>query len=347
MSNKILKLEFISMLVINLLSTFYITYTKYINQIDYLNIILSIIFVIPIYIIFIIIFNYQDNLSLNDKIKVLFGPKIGYIANITIIMIIYIILVFNLYMLIYYIKIYYLNKTPLFIIGLALAIPLLLIIFKGIKGIGRLSFILLFLNGLIYIFLTFKLIPFIKFNNIIPKLNIDVSLKYTILNTLNIFIFLIIPKKDIINNKKINKFIFIFLIVSTLIFSLIIFIAIGILGVKLFNYFDYPIYTLFKRIYIFKFINRLENIIFLTVINNAFINISLSFYYINKVLNNNNSKLFSYYLTFLAIITSIIVFNHKLYNFKAILFTHIALIIIMLIISLFIGTKKIMNKSLF
>ena len=347
MYNKILKLEFISMLIINLLSTFYITYTKYIKQIDYLNILLAIIFIIPIYLCFIVIFNYRDDLPLNEKINALLGPKIGYLANIIIIAIIYISLLFNFYMLIYYIKIYYLNKTPLLVIGISLVIPILLILIKGIRGIARLSFILLFLNILIYIFLLLKLIPFIKLNNIIPRINIDVSFKYTILNITNIFIFLIIPKKDIINNKKINKLIFIFLIITTILFSILIFISIGILGIKLFNFFDYPIYTLFKRIYIFKFINRLENIIFLTVINNAFINISLSFYYINKVLNKNNGKLFSYYLTFLIIITSIIIFNNKLYNFNAILFTHTSLLIIIFIISLIIGTKKIMNKSLF
>ena len=158
MNHKILKLEFISMLIINLLATFYITYTKYINHIDYLNIILSIIFIIPIYAIFYLIFNYQDNLALDDKIKALLGPKIGYIANIMIIAIIYTLLVFNFSMLIYYIKIYYLNKTPLPIIAISLTIPLLLIIFKGLKGIARLSFIILFLNTLTYIFLIFKLV---------------------------------------------------------------------------------------------------------------------------------------------------------------------------------------------
>lgn len=340
MNHKILKLEYISMLIINLLATFYITYTKYINHIDYLNILLSIIFIIPIYALFYIVFNYEDNLALNDKIKALLGPKIGFIANIMIIAIIYTILVFNFSMLIYYIKIYYLNKTPLFIIALALSLPLILITIKGLKGIARLSFIILFLNTLIYIFLLFKLIFFIKINNLIPNINIDVSYKYTILNTLNIFIFLIIPKRDIINNKKINIYIFISLIITTILLSLLIFITTGILGTKLFNFFDYPIYTLFKRIHIFKFINRIENIIFLTVINNAFINISLSIYYINHVVNKNNSKLFIYYLTFLVIITSIIVFKSNIYNLKAIQFTYTLLLIIMIIISLIIGIKK-------
>ena len=347
MNNKILKLEFISMLIINLLSTFYITYTKYINHIDYLNILLSIIFIIPIYAIFYIIFNYQDNLALNDKINTLFGPKIGYIFNIIIIAIVYTLLIFNFSILIYYIKIYYLNKTPLLIIATSLAMPLILITFKGLKGIARLSFIIIFLNIIIYLFLLFKLIFFIKINNLIPNINIDISYKYTILNIINIFAFLIIPKKDIINNKKINIYIFISLITTTLLLTLLIFTSIGILGTKLFNFFEYPIYTLFKRIHIFKFINRLENIIFLTVINNAFINISLLIYYINRVVNRNNSKLFIYYLTFLVIITSIIIFNSRLYNFNAIILTYTLLLIIMFIISLFICTKKIMNKSLF
>ncbi len=347
MNNKILKLEFISMLIINLLSTFYITYTKYINHVDYLNILLSIIFIIPIYGIFYIIFNYQDNLSLNNKIKNLVGPKIGFIFNIIIIAIIYIILAFNFSILIHYIKIYYLNKTPLFIIALALAIPLIFITFKGLNGIARLSFILLFLNILIYILLFLKFIFFVKPDNLIPNINIDVSYKYTILNILNIFIFLIIPKKDIINNKKINIYIFISLIITTILLSLLLFTTIGILGTNLFNYFEYPIYTLFKRIHIFTFINRLENIIFLSVINNAFINISLAIYYINKVINENNSKIFVTYFTLLLIVTSALILKNGFYNFKTIMLVYTSFLAIMILISLIICTKKIMNKSLF
>ena len=347
MNNKILKLEFISMLIINLLSTFYITYTKYITNNDYLNIILSIIFIIPIYIIFYIIFNYKDKLSINDKIKVLLGPKIGIFLNIIIIGIIYIITSFNLYMLIYYINLYYLNKTPLLVIGISFLIPLIFLNIKGLKGIARLSFILLFLNIIIYIFLFFKLVTFIKLNNIIPSsLNINVSFKYVVLNITNIFIFLIIPKKDIINNKHINKYIFISLITTTIIISILLFISIGILGIKLFNYFDYPIYTLFKRIHLFNFINRLENIFFLTIINNSFINISLSLYYLNKILNKKNNKLFIYYLNIIVLISSLFIFN-KLYNVTNIIIIYTLLIIIMFILSIIISIKKIMNKSLF
>ena len=345
MNNKILKIEFISVLIMTLLSTFYITYTKYIFNNDYLNILLSIIFMIPIYYIFYIIFNYKENLSIDKKIITLFGNKIGYFLNIIISCIIYIILLYNLYMLSYYIKIYYLNKTPQLIIIVALLIPLLLVNLKGIKGISRLSFILLFLNILVYIFIFFKLITFIKLKNIIPaNINFNVSYKYTFLNIINIFLFLIIPKKDIINNKKINKYIFISLISTTILISILLFITIGILGIKLFNFFDYPIYTLFKRIYLFNFINRLENIIFLTCINNLFINISLSMYYINRSINKKNSKTFIYYLLLLIIP---LIFINKIINYYTILFIFSIWLLIMIIISIFIIIKKIMNKSLF
>ena len=136
----------------------------------YIAILITFLLGIPSIIGFVLIFNYEKELSLKQKLNKLFGMYLGTIINYLLIIIAFIVGITYMYNLMNFTLNHYLDNTPILIIGI---IYILLIIYTNIKGlttISRIAFILLIINFILFLFPFFNLLPKTDINNIKPIL---------------------------------------------------------------------------------------------------------------------------------------------------------------------------------
>ena len=348
---KINNLQFCSIFIIIILHSFFgLSSLNISNNDSWISILLGLILGLLLIFLFIYIFSFKKNLSINDKINLLFGNKLGFIINI-----ILIICFFNLSTILFYnldlfINKEFLDKTPLYIIGFLFSIIILYINTKGIETISRVSFILLSISFILIIISSTSLLPSINFENFLPILNTKLNNIYlnslnTTINIIPIFLLLIIPKNNLTNKNKSNKFIIISYILTSIIVLKIIIDIIGILGIDLAKLYQYPGYIIFKRINIFGFINRIENIIILQWIFEVFITLSLITHYISKTISKKNNNYLYLIIILLPLITSLLIFKNEndfIFYMNYIIPT---IKIIILFIFILIGIKIILFKQ--
>ena len=166
----------------------------------------------------------------------------------------------------YFVKIAYLEHINPFIVALTLVFLILYSCKHGIKCIIRSSFIFFIIIVAIFIFNNFFLLDELNINNYKPILSynfisiIKCSLLYYI-NTLPIFMLIFLPKNIIYNKDKYNKNIILGYILSSLFILITYIITLGVLGINIINNFEFPYYMVIRRITLFGFFERLENII--------------------------------------------------------------------------------------
>ena len=343
---KINSLQFCSIFIIILLQSFFgIEGLKFINNnSSYLSIILSFLLGLLLIYLFIYIFSFKQQLTIKEKINILFNKKISFIINLLLIICFINISITIFYNLNTFISINFLNNTPYIIIGLLFSIIIIYINTKGLETISRVSIILLFLTFISILLSFISLIPCIKINNFTPfyfNLNntYNNSLDIIINNILPIFLLLVIPKKRIIDNNKTNKLLLISYFISFITILIIVIYIIGILGINLINIYMYPEYIIYKRINLFNFINRIENILIIKYIFGYFITLSLTTHYISKTITKKNNNYLYIIITLLPLFLSL--FINKNYIFYIIPFTRV----IILFIFLLIGFKIILYKK--
>ena len=210
------------------------------------------------------------NTSYLSFLPIIIGYILGYILlnvymnkhykinNIVLFIIDIVLLLYILFNLSYQANIFFLNKTPIIFIIFLFLIVLLYGTSKKINGLANLSLILFPIN----ILLTMIGIVFnIDNYNIISIYNINIFyilymiILTTIVSTLPIFIYV---NTNIKYNKK---HILIGYILSGLTIALVNINCIFSLGPTLINYYTFPEYITYKKIHLFNFIERIENII--------------------------------------------------------------------------------------
>jgi len=362
MQNKIKIIELWSLIITIILSSFIGTSVNIIlskcKTDAWIAILLCFILFIPSFLIFKNIFNYKEDIPINKKIELLFGKKIGAIINTFLILASFINATCYLYSFTNFIKEEYLSNTPLFIITISFIILVIYANLKGIKTIARLSFILLIFNFILLIIPIFNVSSINEFNNLKPILESGLnkpfitSLKIIIININNIFMLTIIPKSKIINNQKINKYILSGIIISLIFMTLIIIITITSLGVNLALIYQYPEYIVLKKVNLFNFFNRAENILIIEWINGSFISLCFIVYFITNIVDNGKNKYIISIISLLILLASLWMFKNitefnyfienKLIIIKAITF----LIFIIMSILIVLKTKKKIFKNI-
>ena len=357
MHNKIKNIELFSLLITLILSSFMgigINILIKTSQTDsWISILLCLIISIPTLIIFYLIFNYEPNLPIHDKIFKLFGKYIGFIINLIIITSVFITGICYLFSLINFIKEEYLENTPLIIIGISFIILIIYANLKGIKTITRLSFILLVFDLILLIIPIFNISSLNDFNNLKPillnglKNPLIGSFKIIILNINNIFLLTIIPKNKIMDNKKVNKCLLFALLISLIIMFLIVIITITSLGINLSLYYEYPEYIILKKVNIFNFFNRVENILIIEWINGTFISLTLIIYFISSSIKKGENKYFIIFISLLLLIGAL-TFKNSI-NFKKFYESYLIdikiIVFFILLITSFLAKKKILKIS--
>ena len=323
---------------------------------SWLAVIISIIIgFIPILLI-IYISNYQENKNIFEKINSLFGSTSSKVINFIIALISFIIASSLLYNTCDFIISQFLYHTPILISMILLTSLIVYNNTKGINVMSKVSFILIVINMLLFSTSFLSQLGSIKFDNFLPLLKEDIhgfiptTIKIISINTLPLFITLVIPKQDITKSDKYNKIVIIAYLIGSLIAFLTTIQTYGVLGKYLVKIFEYPEYIILKKIKLFGFIERVENIISSEWIIGSFIYISLLVYTISKSIYPNKNSIPNYiYIIIgtLLIITTRIIFkdNTTLSSFNNNIFSYITSLLfpiyILITVKIFVTKKKI------
>ena len=332
-------------------------------------IITYIIGLIPLFIT-LYINSYETNLNIFEKNINLFGIHIGRLINLIISLILFIIGITLIYNVTSFITIEFLYHTPMLITSILLISLSVYASNKGINVISHVSLILMTINLIVFILSTTSLIKEIHLDYLLPILKtskeniLTTSIKLAIINTTPLIIISIIPKNNITNPNKYNKSIIIAYLIGALISFIITTTTITTLNIYLTKTFEHSEYIALKKIKLFGFLERVENIISIKWITETFIYLSLIIYTIpqsliykkidtkeelnyHKIDKNKNKFIY------VNVITSIIIIITSHYIFPSIttfnnylekIFTNI--ISILIPIYLIITIKIIIKKTL-
>ena len=255
--------------------------------------------IIPI-ISIIYIASYKEDLNIFEKTNNLFGKKIGFIINIIISLLLLILGMTILYNIINFILSQLLYRTP-FIVSCLLFMSLIIYnANKGINVISKSCLLLLMLNIGLFIINILALYQQTDFSNFLPLLKVNTndiiptSLKIFSINILPLLTILIIPKNRITDPTKYNKTIIISYIIGVIISISLVIVTFGVLGINLVKAFEYPGYIVLRKIELFGFLERIENVISLQWIVGSFIYLSLIIYTISKSMPFKSIKAHKY-----------------------------------------------------
>jgi len=259
-----------------------------------------------------------------EKLKI-----IGILINIIFIIIAIIISAINSWNICDFIISQFLTRNSYYALALVLCSIIAIAVIKGIESIGRSTLILMFFFTIIAIIATGLLIPNTEMNNLLPLFNISKAnfIKTTLIYATYIslpFTFILgIKKNKIVDNQKYTKKVLIAYLLSGIITIGIFFFIIATFGDAA-TIFTYPEHTLFKNIRFFDFIERIENIVSITIFITYFGNFAFLLYFIKEGIFNtinikqkNAQNIITYLLAIMIPIISIYLF--KEYNLLIIL----------------------------
>lgn len=275
---------------------------------------------IPIYLI-IKILNYKPELNINEKIKYLFGKKIGTFINIILGLFFIFFTTIIIWNLINFIGSQYLYKTSTTYIAIFLCICFLYISCKNIQVIARETNILFYVSVILFAICSISLGTQAKMDNLMPFLEFGFKgpiiggIMHMIYSILPLFILLSIPKSSVKNPNNLNKNIIIFYIIGNLAKFVVIFLLISVFGIDLATLYEYPDYVLLRRISTGGFFQRFESLLAVQWFFDIYILITLLFYYIKNcyksIFNVKNENLIVIFLLPIICLTNSMIFKNN------------------------------------
>lgn len=249
--------------------------------------------------VFLKFFDSYPNLLGSEKLKKAFG-KLSYILNAMFGITAILIYIFLTYRLATFLSSQYLTRTSnIYIYALIIFITTYTAT-KKMETLTRVSVISFFLSIIIFSFDFFALASDIKFDNFLPFITVSTkniitsSLYFTLYFTVPVFFVMCYKKNNLVDKEKFKKYFYSMLTLSFIILFIAISTTIGIYGINLTDLFDYPLYTVLKRIRIFSFLESLENVSsiiwVLYTINAGSIMLCTTFDNLQASYNLNNKK---------------------------------------------------------
>lgn len=203
---------------------------------------------------------------------------------------------------------------------------------KGITTICRSSFISFFIFLLFEILSLFFITPNINSLRILPLLTQSISntltscLLFIVLSVFPIFLLGIIEDKYIKKTSKFYSSKLVYLITTLyILFNLILILS--VIDIKLCILLDYPEIAILSKISALNFFDRMEDILSFKLLFDLFFTLSLSIYYINKIISSISKKNSKWTLLIISIIL-LFLSNYITFN---ILFLIVSLLIFGLI----------------
>jgi spore germination protein KB len=286
-----------------------------VNIDGYICILLALILIIPFVFIFLKLSSYKPELSLGEKLDSIFG-KGSFVLKAILTVIVLLFETIFMFNLLNFVNSQFLSLTPMLVIGLLFVLLIVFINFKGIETITRTASILCFICILLYLSALIGLIPEVKIDNFKPFLiskhsNIIRGTFYLLSNiTSTLFLFLAIPKKLFLKEKKYNKTVVFSVIIAIIILLSIFIVTAGVLGFNLLKLYRYPEYMVLKRLTLFTFIDQIENIIMIQWIFGLFFNCCFGIYFIKSLFKKTvNSKIYTLIISLLLLFIPLFYFK--------------------------------------
>ncbi len=260
----------ISLIMISLMnSTLLGILIPFIIKTGYTNIfgslILSFFVGIGLLFLFIKIFNFLPDKDIFEKIDIVM-PRFKFIFYILFAIILFSIALLIFWRLLTFISSEFLVDTPTIFIGIVLLFPITYILFYDFDTLSRFATISVFISFCLIIFNVSALSSGMDFENLKPIIDsnyLDVfktSIIFGISYFAPVFLLLVIPKNNIINNTNSNKSMFRTFIISFITVFIIIFTIVSVLGISVSKIYTYPSYVVLKNINVLHFIENIENI---------------------------------------------------------------------------------------
>lgn len=209
------------------------------------------------------------DLNIFEKNKKLFGKVIGFIINICLIVMYMLFLAMATRAVVMFVTSKYLQATPYYLVGILVIVTGLIISFKGIETILRVSRLSFFLVIILVIFIEVFLSEYIEIGNIMPiftgdnyvKDIFDGAIYHASSCSLSSMLLLTINKDKVKDKEKYNKTIIIFYLLASLSLCLVMFFIISCFGYDMASLFRYPEYILLKKIGVSNSELHLENLL--------------------------------------------------------------------------------------
>lgn len=281
-------------------------------------------FVIGLIPIFIIMFiSKKMNTSLYQFLKDKFS-FFGNILYIILLLMALFICFLSSWLMIDFIISQFLTRNSYYLIAL-IGSPIVAIgINKGFEVVSRTIFILFIISIITLTILGLFLIPYVDISNLKPY--IDVPFKDIIKSSFTFISLGIIPiiyvlglKSKVVDKEKFQKkLLYSYIIVSFIIFTFT-FLIITVYGIDLAKILTYPAYALFKKVQVFGFIERIENISAFVFITEFFAQFSHLIYILKDGICllfkfNNKKKVSIMVYLFAILIPCISIYLFKTYD---------------------------------
>jgi len=242
----------------------------------------------------------KQNVSIYNIFKEM--KFIGWLIKLLMIIFAIFIIVQALVILQTYTSSFFLLKTPPWIIELAVLSAALYIVSKGLNSTFRMAEIFLPLSILIFVFCAFNLFPHVKLDNFLPIFTTKTT---SILKSALFFsTFSAAPILLMVQLNDNGKYLIPSYLISSITIVLVISVCLGVFGVHLANIFRYPEYVALKKISIFNFIEKVENILSINWVIDLIGIIVLATHFLKDVMPSKKGK-----CVFTLIITAIFIFS--------------------------------------
>lgn len=322
---------------------------------SYLSVLFSYGIGFSILLLFLYIFNYKKDMNIVEKINFLFGKYIGTVLNYVINILILMIGVVLIYNISNFAISQFLSETPLPLFMIILGILLIYNVSLGINNISKVSIIFFGIIFLLTTISTLGILPHFDTSNLKPFLENGIQspmkggMILSFINVVPIFTLLIVEKNKISESKKLNKRIFFFFTIAFLFAFLAVLLTVGTLGIYLSQFYQYPEYTVLKKISLFNFIDRIENFIYIKWILSSFICLSLIVYYISHSICKSCQKAIPTMVVGIMIFLSLSIFKNNtlfyFFGFTIFPYINLLLLIIFVIIGINIFIHNLIEKK--
>lgn len=292
-------------------------------------------------------YSYLINKKQNKTLKELFksNKKLGLIARILFLIISIFILIYVLIIYKIFIVSFLLVSSPELFVTIPFIILATYAAFKGMKGLTRLAGSLLPISITFFLIIFCSLLGLFEMTNFLPILTtspgsiISTAITYAGISTFpNILTLNITGEcKDLV-----KTYIF-----ASILLVLTAFSINGVLGEALVNIFRFPEYMILKQIKLFRFIEKMENVLSIIWIIDLFITASMAIYSIKEMVpeRKNNYSTIAILIAIIFIIDNIFSFNYvnqlRIYYILPYVSVAIPIIMILLILYLLKHQKKV------
>ncbi len=234
------------------------------------------------------IMNYKPDKNILEKNRYIFGTIMGNIINFVIVCSVLFMLSLVIWTSTYFCLTQYLTKVPYFYLAALFILTASYAAIKGIETIARTNEIIVFVAIIIISIVWFSLYEQFHFvqlkpilvNGVTPLIKhsfMAISYSFPPLITL-----MIIPKNDIVNNKKYGRFFLLGFLLSIVFMAVTFYLIVGVVTIGVAELFRYPVYFVQYKIDVAGFFQGMENFLALHWLFNTFVMMMMCIYYINR-----------------------------------------------------------------